>query len=81
MLKRSRFRFGLDPKDIGADSAYARGEVLTGFMEAGVDIYTPKARDMPLPKTPQYGKERFKYDEINDRLICPSGPSFTKNYR
>ncbi len=78
MLKRSQFRFGIYPKDIGADSAYARGEVLTGFMEAGVDVYTPKAKDMPHTKTLQYGKDRFKYDESNDPLICPEGHPLRK---
>lgn len=73
MLKRSQFRFGLNPKDIGADSAYARGEVLTGFMEAGVNAYTPKPQDVPRSKMPQYGKDRFKYDESNDQLMCPQG--------
>lgn len=78
MLKRSQFRFGLNPKDIGADSAYARGEVLTGFMEAGVDDYTPRPQEVPRSKMPQSDKDRFKYNESNDQLICPQGYSLQK---
>ena len=42
-------------------------------MEAGVDAYTPKPRDVPRSKMPQYGKDDFEYDESNDQLICPQG--------
>jgi hypothetical protein len=80
MLKRSQFRFELQPKDIGADSAYARGEVLTGFMKAGVDAYTPKPTDIPRSKTPQYDKILFQYDEVNDHLICPEGHVLPRGY-
>ena len=44
---RVQFRFGLNAPDIGAESAYGRGEVLTGFMEAAVNVYTPKPSNLP----------------------------------
>ena len=78
MLKRSQFRFELNPKDVSADSAYARGEVLTGFMETGVNVYTPKPTDVPRSRTIKYGKGHFKYDESNDQLICPQGHRLRK---
>ena len=43
--------------------AHARGEVLTGFMEAGVNAYTPKPQAVPRSKIPQYDKNDFEYDE------------------
>jgi len=79
MVKRVQFRFGLSAQDIGADSAYGRGEVLTGFMEAGVNIYTPKPSNLPKGSRVHYGKDHFKYDADSDQLICPEGHRLRRN--
>lgn len=77
MVKRSQFRYGFNPEDVGADSAYSRGEAISGFMEAGVNIYAPPMRGIPDSGKGLFGKEKF-IECGKDCLICPNGQILNK---
>ena len=72
MVKRSKFRYDLDTEDVGADSAYSRGEAVSGFMEAGIKIYAPAMKNVPDSGQGIFGKEQF-IPSGEGYLICPNG--------
>ena len=77
MVKRSKFRYDFNTEDIGADSAYSRGEAVSGFMEAGIKIYAPPMSNVPDSGKGIFGKEKFIESE-EGCLICPNGKSLNK---
>ena len=77
MVKRSLFRYDLDTEDVGADSAYSRGEGVSGFMEAGIKLYAPAMRNVPDCGKGIFGKEKFIPSE-EGYLICPHGKRLNK---
>lgn len=77
MIKRSRFRYGLNIKDLGADSAYSRGEALSGFKQADIKIYAPAMKGIPDSGKGLFGKEKF-IESGQDGLICPNGKILNK---
>ena len=77
MVKRSIFRYDFSTEDIGADSAYSRGEAVSGFMEAGIKIYAPPMRNVPDSGKGIFGKEKFIKSE-EGCLICPNGKILNK---
>jgi len=77
MVKRSKFRYDFNTEDVGADSAYSRGEAVSGFMEAGIKIYAPPMRNVPDSGKGIFGKEKFIESE-EGCLICPNGKRLNK---
>ena len=77
MVKRSIFRYDFNTEDVGADSAYARGEAVSGFMEAGIKIYAPRMKNIPDSCKGIFGKEKFIESE-DGCLICPNGKRLNK---
>ena len=72
MVKRSLFRYGFSIEDVGGDSAYSRGESVSGFMEAGVKIYSPAMKNIPENAKGIFDRKMFIKQE-DDYLICPNG--------
>lgn len=77
MVKRIKFRYDFNTEDVGADSAYSRGEAVSGFMEAGIKIYAPAMSNVPDCGKGIFGKEKFILSE-EGCLICPNGKSLNK---
>lgn len=77
MVKRSKFRYDFNTEDVGGDSAYSRGEAVSGFMEAGIKIYAPAMSNVPDSGKGIFGKEKFIETE-EGCLICPKGKHLNK---
>jgi transposase len=77
MVKRSLFRYDFNTEDVGADSAYSRGEAVNGFREAGIKIYAPAMRNVPDSGKGIFGKEKFIESE-DGCLICPNGKNLNR---
>jgi hypothetical protein len=73
MVKRSRFKVGINPESIIGDGAYGTGETLRRLFETGVAPYVPERRQRSWVSRGIFGKDRFRYDAEADELICPGG--------
>jgi transposase len=79
LVWRSRFRFGLHPRQLTGDTTYGTVENIAALEDAGIKAY------VALPdfdqRTGFFGKHQFPYDAENDAYTCPRGETlrFLKN--
>ena len=64
----------LDPGDmkVVADTGYYNAVEIKKCLDHQMNIYIKKARANNKTKENAYRKEKFIYDEMNDRYICPA---------
>ena len=79
MVKRSRFRLGLEAQTIGGDKAYGTGEALRGFIEAGVEPHVPDPGRRSWKQEGIFDLKVFEHDPQTDEMICPAGKRMRKD--
>jgi hypothetical protein len=71
LLWRSRFRWGLRPRQVTGDTTYGTTENITAIEKANIRAY------LPLPASnkrgPFFSKSDFVYDAKRDVYTCPQG--------
>ncbi len=71
LLWRSRFRWGLRPRQVTGDTTYGTTENITAIEKANIRAY------LPLPASdkrgPFFSKSDFVYDAKRDIYTCPQG--------
>jgi hypothetical protein len=76
LLFRSRFRWGLRPRSVTGDAAYATVENVAAVEKAGMRAY------IALPKHdergPLFAKNEFVYDAEKDLYVCPQGETLRR---
>lgn len=81
MINRTEERFGLKPQRLMGDAAYRSAEVL-GWMvdQKGIAPHV-SLMDIPGPKTANFTKKDFIYDEDRDLYTCPGGKELRHQWR
>lgn len=74
---------GQTPEQMVVDGGYIKNTNIEEAAERGIDLIGPVAESNPhvsLKKrgvSPDFYPDKFRYDEINDRFICPAGKTLT----
>ena len=83
-LEKIKWKFKLRPSTIGADKGYAAGQFIRDVYEAGITPHVPVWDTRREHDTGIYPIERFTFDEVNNRFLCPEGKALNyhgKNHK
>lgn len=83
VLEETRKKTGRLPEHIPADAGYFSYHNLEYATENGIDIYIPDNRFQieENGKEKYFSKEKFCYDSINDKYICPENKEVTFHHQ
>jgi len=70
---RSRFRFGLKARTIGADKGYGAGRFLHALLAAGIDPHVPVVHHRSQNDKDIYPIGAFKLNKADNSFLCPQG--------
>jgi transposase len=77
MLERTEERFGLKPQRLAADSAYGSAPMLNWLVEETQITPHIPVIDKSKRDDGTFSREDFRYDEITDTYVCPTGRTLT----
>jgi transposase len=77
MLERTEERFGLKPQRLAADSAYGSAPMLNWLVEEKQITPHIPVIDKSKRDDGTFSREDFRYDEITDTYVCPTGRTLT----
>jgi len=73
-LQRSRFRFRLKSKTVGADKGYSTGTFLHTLATAGIDPHVPMTDYRSQNDKGIYPIDAFAFNSADNTFLCPKGP-------
>jgi transposase len=77
MLDRTEERFGLKPQRLAADSAYGSAPMLNWLVEEKQITPHIPVIDKSKREDGTFSREDFRYDEVTDTYVCPTGKILT----
>jgi transposase len=77
MLDRTEERFGLKPQRLAADSAYGSAPMLNWLVEEKRITPHIPVIDKSKREDGTFSREDFRYDEVTDTYVCPTGKILT----
>jgi hypothetical protein len=79
LVRRVRFRWGLQPRQATGDATYGTIENIKGLEDDGIRAFV-SVRDFS-GRTSYLPAKAFTYDSDNDRYLCPQGQELRRGYR
>jgi len=80
-LARVKWKYKMKPETLGADKGYAAGQFIAVAYEAGVTPHVPVWDTRREHDAGIYPIERFEWDAVNNRFICPRGKTLKPHGR
>jgi hypothetical protein len=77
LLWRACFRWKLRPRQVTGDTTYGTIENIVPIEDAGIRAYVPLANF--TRRTPYYGKDRFRYDAVQNVYWCPENRALRRH--
>ena len=84
MGKRAKEVLDVEAIEVLADKGYYNGEEIKECIDNGITPYVPE-QEHAVPKkvdtpTPEFYKDKFKYDKVRDLYICPEGKELSFSF-
>jgi transposase len=73
MLSRFTEWRGRKPESVAADTTYGNGEFLQWLADRNITPYMHTRDSIHRKRSPYFGPERFTYEPVHNRYICPAG--------